>query len=194
MSPAGDVRDEMTDDWFDDAFDSLFAGRPVPVEAAPLVAFTNGVRAVAVRPGQPNQHLAELLATGLATASDTAAVRPVPNPRSAQPSGRLRRRRTVLGFVVAAMAKFASAGAVAQAATGVGIVLAGVTGAGAAGALPGPIQAPVSSVLEAVTPFELPASADGRSRTDEEPPRRRKRPRRASPRRRPPRRRSSAGR
>ena len=53
MSPAGDVRDEMTNDWFDDAFDSLFAGRPVPVEAAPLVAFTNGVRADAVAPGNP---------------------------------------------------------------------------------------------------------------------------------------------
>jgi hypothetical protein len=169
MSPAGDVRDEMTNDSFDDAFDSLLAGRPVPVGAAPLVAFTNGLRAVAVRPGRPNQHLAELLATGLAPASAPAAVRPVPNPRSAQPSGRQRRRRTVFGFVAAAMATFASTGAVAQAATGLGIVLAGVTGAGAAGVLPGPIQGPVSSVLEAVTPFELPASADGRSTTDEEP-------------------------
>jgi hypothetical protein len=37
-------------------------------------------------------------------------------------------------------------------ATGVGVALGAVAAAGAAGALPDPIQAPVSGVLEAVTP------------------------------------------
>src|SRR5688572_17191409 len=122
MRPGGDVRDEMTSDSFDEAFERLLAGCPVPAEAALLVAFTDGVRADATSPGRPSPQLAQLLADGL----PTAAPRPT----------RRRGRRARIGLLVAAVAKFASIGAVAQAATGVGIVLAGVTGAGAAGVLP----------------------------------------------------------
>jgi hypothetical protein len=169
MSPAGDVRDEMTIGCLDEAFDRFLAGRPVPTEAARLVAFVNDVRAVAVRPGQPSPQLAELLATGLLTGPETAAARAVPTPGVAQPAGQQRRRRTMLGILAAATARLTSAGAVAQAATGLGIVLASVTGAGAAGVLPDPVQNPVSSVLEAVTPLELPDSADDRSTMNEAP-------------------------
>jgi hypothetical protein len=55
-------------------------------------------------------------------------------------------------------AKIASASTVAQAAAGLGIAVAGVTGAGAAGLLPGPLQDGVAGAVEAVTPFELPHS------------------------------------
>ena len=168
MRPAGDVRDEMTSDSFDEAFDRLLAGRPVPDEAALLVAFTQGVRADATHPGRPSPQLAQLLADGLPTALDAADTRAVADPAAPRPARR-RGRRARIGILVAAVAKFASLGAVAQAATGVGIVLASVTGAGAAGVLPDPIQGQVSGVLEAVTPFELRDPADDTSSTREEP-------------------------
>ena len=158
----------MTSDSFDEAFDRLLAGRPVPAEAALLVAFTNGVRADATHPGRPSPQLAKLLANGLPTAPDAADTRTAADPAATQPAGR-RWRRARIGILAAAVAKFASVGAVAQAATGVGIVLASVTGAGAAGVLPDPIQGQVSGVLEAVTPFELPDAADDTSATREEP-------------------------
>ncbi|MCU1606059.1 MAG: uncharacterized protein JWP46_2524 [Modestobacter sp.] len=73
----------------------------------------------------------------------------------------------MFGFLAAAVAKFMSIGAVAQAAAGVGIVAASVTGAAAAGVLPGPVQDSVSSVVSAVSPFELPVSGDEPAATDE---------------------------
>lgn len=57
-------------------------------------------------------------------------------------------------------AKFASASTVAQATAGLGIAVAGVTGAGAAGVLPGPVQDGVAGAIETVTSFDLPDSAD----------------------------------
>jgi hypothetical protein len=59
-------------------------------------------------------------------------------------------------------AKVASASTIAQAAAGLGIAVAGVTGAGAAGVLPGPVQDGVADTVEAVTPFDLPHSVDDR--------------------------------
>ena len=50
-------------------------------------------------------------------------------------------------FFPARLAKFLSAGAVAQAATGAGICVVAFTGAGAAGVLPGPVQETFSSVV-----------------------------------------------
>lgn len=61
--------------------------------------------------------------------------------------------------IAALVAKVASASTVAQATAGLGIAVAGVTGAGAAGVLPGPVQDTVAGAVEAVTPFELPHSA-----------------------------------
>ena len=159
----------MTNDCFDEAFDRYLAGRPVPAQAAALVAFADDVRAVAARAGRPSPQLSQLLAGGLVGVSDTAAVRAVPVPRSAQPGGHRKRKRTVLGVLTAAAARVTPAGALAQAALGVGVVLAGVTGAAAAGVLPDPVQDEVSAVIEAVTPFELPNSADDTSSADEEP-------------------------
>jgi hypothetical protein len=53
------------------------------------------------------------------------------------------------------LAKLLSAGTVAQAAAGAGIVVVAVTGAGVAGVLPDPLQDTVATAVETVTPFEL---------------------------------------
>lgn len=55
-------------------------------------------------------------------------------------------------FFTALIAKIASAGAVAQAATGAGIVLVSFTGLGAAHALPAPVQHTFSTVVSAISP------------------------------------------
>src|SRR5436305_15124653 len=68
----------------------------------------------------------------------------------------------LLQALAAVVAKIAGASTVAQVAAGLGVAVAGVTGAGAAGVLPGPIQDGVAGAIEAVTPFDVPDSADGR--------------------------------
>jgi hypothetical protein len=68
----------------------------------------------------------------------------------------------LLEGLAALAAKIASASTVAQATAGLGIAVAGVTGAGAAGVLPGPLQDGVATTVEAVTPFDLPRSVDDR--------------------------------
>jgi hypothetical protein len=64
--------------------------------------------------------------------------------------------------IAAVVAKVASASTVAQATAGLGIAVVGVTGAGAAGILPAPVQDGVATTVEAVTPFDLPQSMDDR--------------------------------
>src|SRR5215218_3618868 len=59
-------------------------------------------------------------------------------------------------------AKITSASTVVQATAGLGIAVAGVTGAGAAGVLPGALQDGVAGAVEAVSPFDLSDSADDR--------------------------------
>lgn len=132
MTTAADRADET-------AFEAVLAGRPAPAGAAGFTAFTQAVRATATQPGRPSPALAELLATGL------IVDQPSPSPRTAN------RRRRRMWFFTAIIAKIASAGAVAQAATGAGIVLVGFTTAGAAGVLPGPVQQSFTSVVSHVT-------------------------------------------
>jgi hypothetical protein len=125
----------------EEAFEAWLAGRPVPGEAAGLAAFTSAVRSTATQPGRPNAALAELLSTGLLTDQSSPSTRTAPAagalpPRSAR--SRTRRRFTVI--VPALIAKFLSAGAVAQAATGATVVVVAVTGAGTVGALPDDAQ------------------------------------------------------
>jgi hypothetical protein len=68
----------------------------------------------------------------------------------------------LLSGIAAVVTKLASASTVAQVATGLGITVAGVTGAGAAGVLPGPVQDGVAGAIESVTPFDVPDSSDDR--------------------------------
>ena len=141
----------MTDDCFDDAFDALLAGRAVPAEAASLDVFVNGVQAVATRPGRPSPQLAEMLTGGLAAAPETGALPAVSVPPTARASRPTRRRRTVLAGLAA----------------GFGLAFVGVTGAGAAGVLPDPIQGGVSGALEAVTPVEAADAVDDAPAVDD---------------------------
>jgi hypothetical protein len=66
----------------------------------------------------------------------------------------------LLSGLTALAAKIASASTVAQATCGLGLAVAGITGAGAAGVLPGAVQDGVAGAVESITPFELPHTAD----------------------------------
>lgn len=132
------------------AFEAFLAGRPVPEEAAggspAIAAFAGAVRATATLPGRPNAALAELLATGLLTDQPSPSTRTATSAGSQPRRSRVRRRRLAM-FFPALVAKFLSAGAVAQAASGAGIALVAFTGAGAAGVLPEPVQDTFSSIV-----------------------------------------------
>ena len=131
------------------AFEAFLAGRPVPAEGADLAAFAGAVRMSATEPGRPNAALAELLVTGLLVDQPPLSTRTA------------KRRRRPMWFFTALIAKIASAGAVAQAATGAGIVLVSFTGLGAAHALPAPVQHTFSTVVSAISP-----AGDGATSTD----------------------------
>jgi hypothetical protein len=158
--------DEMTtaaDDVADEfAFEAFLAGRPVPGEAdggSPAVAaFAGAVRATATLPGRPNAALAELLATGLLTDQSSPSIRTAPSAGRSPRRSRVRRRRRFAMFFPALLAKFLSAGAMAQAATGATVAVVAFTGVGAIGALPDPVQDTFATVVAAVTPLEAPTS------------------------------------
>ena len=153
MQDSGDDVGEMTtaaDDFaVEEAFEAYLAGRSVPDVGAGLAAFAGAVRATSMEPGRPSAALAELLATGL------LVDQPTPSARTAT-----KRRRRHMWFFSALIAKIASAGAVAQAATGAGIVLVGFTGVGAAGALPTPVQHTFATVVSSITPLEVSDGTD----------------------------------
>jgi hypothetical protein len=140
----------------EDAFEALLAGRPVPEEAAGLAAFTAAVRTTATSPGRPNAALADLLATGLLVDQTRPSARTATSPGATRPRARNRRRFAM--FFPALLAKFLSAGAVAQAATGATVVVVAFAGAGAAGVLPGPVQDTFTSIVsdETEAPVEEP--------------------------------------
>ena len=164
--PAGDDRGEMTtaadDSAVEDAFEAILAGRPVPEGAAGLAAFTEAVRASATRPGRPNAALAELLATGLLTDQSSPSVRTATSAGSApeRRRPRVRTRRRPAMIFSALIAKFLSAGAVAQAATGATVAVVAFTGVGAVGALPDPVQDTFATVVAEITPLEPPTCAE----------------------------------
>ena len=60
----------------------------------------------------------------------------------------------------ALIAKFLSAGAVAQAATGATVAVVAFTGVGAVGALPDPVQDTFATVVSEITPLEPPTSEE----------------------------------
>jgi hypothetical protein len=123
----------------EEAFEAFLAGRPVPEQGASLAAFAGAVRSSASVPGRPNAALADLLATGLLTDQPARPARTAP-----------RRRRRATMFFPALLARLASAGALAQAAAGAGIVVVAFTGAGVAGALPDSLQHGFATVASTV--------------------------------------------
>ncbi|MGY1639657.1 hypothetical protein ACI782_00790 [Geodermatophilus sp. SYSU D00703] len=104
------------------AFEAVLAGRPVSDGASGLAAFTDAVRSDAAAPGRPNAALAELLATGLLTPHQEPSL-----GTAGRPARTSRKRPRML--LPALIAKIASAGAVAKAAVGTGVVVVAVTGA-----------------------------------------------------------------
>jgi len=60
----------------------------------------------------------------------------------------------------ALIAKFLSAGAIAQAATGATVAVVAFTGVGAVGALPDPVQDTFATVVAEITPLEPPMSEE----------------------------------
>jgi hypothetical protein len=68
-------------------------------------------------------------------------------------------------FFPALIAKFLSAGALAQACTGAGVALVAFTGVGAAGGLPDPVQDTFATVVAEVTPLEPPTSEEAGDET-----------------------------
>jgi hypothetical protein len=145
----------------EDAFEAILAGRPVPERAAGLAAFTGAVRASATTPGRPNAALAELLATGLLTDQSSPSVRTARSAGSApERRSRVRTRRRTAMILPALIAKFLSAGAVAQAATGATVAVVAFTGVGAVGALPDPVQDTFATVVAEITPLEAPTSEE----------------------------------
>src|SRR5215217_3762617 len=147
------------------AFEAFLAGRPVPEEAADsfhaVAAFAGSVRATATSPGRPNAALAELLATGLLVDQSSPSTRTARSAGASPSRGtRTRNRRRFAMFFPALIAKLLSAGALAQAATGAGIVLVAFTGAGAAGVLPGPIQDTFTSIVSDETSTEEPPAEE----------------------------------
>jgi hypothetical protein len=146
----------------EDAFEAILAGRPIPERAAGLAAFTGAVRASATEPGRPNAALAELLATGLLADQSSPSVRTARSAGSAperRPS-RVRTRRRTAMILPALIAKFLSAGAIAQAATGATVAVVAFTGVGAVGALPDPVQDTFATVVAEITPLEPPTSEE----------------------------------
>jgi hypothetical protein len=141
--------DDSTDEI---AFEAFLAGRPVSAQAdgssPAVVTFAGAVRATATLPGRPNAALAELLATGLLADQSSPSTRTAPSTGTSSRRSRVRRRRFAM-FFPALLAKFLSAGAVAQAASGVGIALVAFTGAGATGLLGDDVQTTLTSVVGA---------------------------------------------
>jgi hypothetical protein len=133
----------------EEAFEAYLAGRVVPGAGDGLAFFADAVRASAMEPGRPSAALADLLATGLLTDLSSSSAR---TTRSAVPG---RRRRTRM-FLPALLAKLASAGLVAKAATGAGLVAVGLTTVGFTGHLPDSAQHTFATVVDSVTPLTAP--------------------------------------
>ncbi|MFP5319878.1 MAG: hypothetical protein ACLGI2_16490 [Acidimicrobiia bacterium] len=152
--------DTFTDDDVLDerAAEAILSGRSL-AEAGfqPLAAFANDVRAVTGRADpQPNAALASVLSTGFSTEKGDLLVTAGSNvigPATTQAAGlpKWRNRTQMLPAGILS-------GMVAKVVAGVVTGLVGVTGLGAAGALPGPAQDAVATVVNTVSPFNLPTT------------------------------------
>lgn len=169
-----DDASEMT--WFerldDGAVDVLLSGS-VPRggdDLTDVALFAQALADAAVASPRPSGELAELLVDGLSPAKFDA----VASSAKRQPN---KRKRTVLET---ALAKLTSLGLAAKTSVAGATVLATMTiGAGAAGALPAPVQETAADVVSAVSPFEIPrpdvapadtgAPDDVRTSTDGDP-------------------------
>ena len=154
-----------SEDFLDDAAVEAILGGRRPVEAGceGLVAFARDVQAVAEQPPpRPNASLAAVLAAGFSTEKGDLLVTAASNvngpaPQAAGlPKWRKRHSMIPVGLLTGLAAKIVA---------GVTAGLAGVTAIGAAGALPGPAQDAVATVINTVSPFDIPTGASPASIT-----------------------------
>ncbi|MFP5375483.1 MAG: hypothetical protein ACLGIO_01700 [Acidimicrobiia bacterium] len=136
----------------DAAIEALLSGTSAGSEHGSLAAFADELRALAGGPAPaPSPELASMLADGFSPGAGPA------------PAGRGRARRATWGRRAGRAGvgrRVAAAGAAGRAALATSVALAGITAAGAAGALPGAAQHIVATAVEAITPFQLPDQAD----------------------------------
>ena len=157
-----DVPGEMPGDTFTDedalserAVEAVLAGRAPDPDLQPLAELVHDLRSVADRADpQPNAALASVLSTGLSTekgdllvTAGSNVIGPATTQAAGLPKWRNRTRMLPAGLLSSMVAKVVA---------GVVSGLVGVTGLGAAGALPGPAQDAVANVVNTVTPFNLP--------------------------------------
>jgi hypothetical protein len=149
----------------DEVIEAILSGRrPVPAacpnavgaEFDSLVAFSRDVRTVADRSvPRPSASLAAVLSAGFSTEKGDLLVTAgsnVPGPAKTQVAGLPKWRKTNSMLPTTGLLS----GLVAKIVAGVTAGLAGLTAAGAAGALPGPAQDAVANVVNLVSPFTLP--------------------------------------
>lgn len=151
---SADDRDEMT--LFDrvdhDAIDVLASGVVPPGrdDLNDVVWFAAALEDAAMVSPRPSPELAALLVEGFSpTESDLVGS-----------SVRGQSRKRIRPVLETALAKLASLGVAAKVSVASAAVLAATTGAGATGALPGPVQDTMADVVSTVSPFEIPRSGD----------------------------------
>lgn len=162
MSSTGDDDTEMSRRHnIDDAtIEALLTGHDADEDLTSVMSFVEDVRITARGPVPvPSAQLATMLVEGFSTEKGdllVTAASNVPGP-ARQAAGPPKWRKTVIGFI-------AGLSIATKAALGIGVAAAGVTAAGAAGALPEPAEDAVGTVVEAVTPFSFgkKVSADAR--------------------------------
>jgi hypothetical protein len=139
VSGSRDYRDEMyaQREIDDTTVETVLRGGPVPADLEPLTAALGALRALPEQPVRPSDELAARMAAG----DFASAVAPRPSRRSA---GRHAARRRLATMPL--RAKIAAGGV---------MVLGGLATATVAGALPGPAQQGVQTVIEMVTPIEF---------------------------------------
>lgn len=160
LAAGGDYHPEMTaPDLIDDpTAEALLAGRPVPPGLDPLAELLATYRRAGHRPVPPRAELAVWLVTG--RPSGEAPGRGAVLVRRVRTGGQRRHRRMPgAGVLAGVAAKLAGMSIAAKAMAGVAVAAAGVTSAGLAGALPEPAQDRFETVVETVTPLDVPAPA-----------------------------------
>jgi hypothetical protein len=147
LRPSGDYGSEMiAQSSIDDVTaEALLTGRAVGTELEPLAEVVRACRRIADRPVPPTAELAHQMSVGLFTRSVELV------PRLAGRGRRRRRREWRRGPLRTAVVALSGAGA----------LVVGVGTAGYAGVLPEPAQDRFETVLESVTPFEVPERGRG---------------------------------
>ncbi|PZF83049.1 hypothetical protein [Jiangella anatolica] len=119
----------------EDTVEALLTGRPVTPGLAPLAGAVGAIKAASRQPVRPSAELAQRMASG-----DFTGISPAPIPA---PAGR--RLRSWLSGVSPRV----------RVVTGAVVLFTGLTAATATGALPGPAQARMETLIETVTPISF---------------------------------------